>query len=122
MLATARARIAAPSAEDLEGTAIVTMATGDTAARGATALMQSLRDAGTRVPTLLVLLFRGGHGSEWCRNYERREARGRDINWVSRVRCAAWNEGGQFDRSFFAGTAVLELKRRGRRLVHGDYR
>ena len=70
------------SDEDLQGTAIVTMATGDTAARGATALMQSLRDSGTRVPTLLVLLFRGGHGSEWCKDYARREARGRNVNWV----------------------------------------
>jgi hypothetical protein len=75
LLAAARQTITRPTDEELKDTAIVTMATGDAAARGATALMQSLIDSGTRVPTLLVLIFRGGTGSTWCASEERRIAR-----------------------------------------------
>jgi hypothetical protein len=71
----ARQSIRRPTYDELKKTAIVTMATGDAAARGATALMQSLIDSGTRVPTLLVLIFRGGYGSEWCDNYKRKAMR-----------------------------------------------
>ena len=74
VLEAARRKIRRPTDKELEGTAIVTMATGDAAARSATALMQSLRDVGTRVPQLIVLLFRGGHGSKWCDNYARKKA------------------------------------------------
>ena len=52
---------------DFAGTAIVTMAAGNAAIRGAIALMGSLRDSGTRAETLLVLLSRGGEGSPECR-------------------------------------------------------
>lgn len=74
VLEAARRKIRRPTDKELEGTAIVTMATGDAAARSATALMQSLRDVGTRVPQLVVLLFRGGHGSKWCDDYPRKKA------------------------------------------------
>jgi hypothetical protein len=83
-LEAARRSIRQPTDEELKGTAIVTMATGDAAARGATALMQSLIDSGTRVPTLLVLVFRGGHGSAWCDDYPRKVARRGDMYWPCR--------------------------------------
>ena len=81
LLQAARAKLRRPTDEELDNTAIVTMATGDNAARGAVALMQSLRDVGTRVPRLIVLLFRGGHGSSWCDNYQRKQARLGSMNW-----------------------------------------
>jgi hypothetical protein len=62
----------------LENTAIVTLATGDTSARDAIALMRSLRDSNTQVPTLLVLLSRGGLGSADCNNQEWRKANKRE--------------------------------------------
>jgi hypothetical protein len=52
----------------LQDTAIITMATGDASAKDAIALMQSLRDVGTQVPHLIVLLVRGGTGSSDCTN------------------------------------------------------
>jgi hypothetical protein len=52
----------------LEGTAIVTMASGDHHARLAVALVQSLRDVETRIPNIVVLLPRGGIGSKDCQN------------------------------------------------------
>jgi hypothetical protein len=52
----------------LQDTAIITLATGDKSAKDAVALLQSLRDVNTQVPTLLVLLSRGGMGSEDCKN------------------------------------------------------
>jgi hypothetical protein len=87
-LAKARAAQRQPTAEELKDTAIVTMATGDAAARGATALMQSLIDSGTRVPTLLVLIFRGGHGSKWCDDYPRKQARHGTMNVYCGYECA----------------------------------
>jgi hypothetical protein len=55
---------------DLNDTAIITMASGSgESARHAVALLQSLRDAGTRVATLLVLLPRGSIGSNECNNF-----------------------------------------------------
>lgn len=53
---------------DFARTAIVTMVAGDIAARGAIVLLQSLRDVGTRVPEVIVALFRGGIGSPDCEN------------------------------------------------------
>lgn len=67
-----------PDDEDLEGTAFVTMATGDESARHAVALLQSMRDCGTRIPTLHVMLFRGGAGSRDCHDPASRSVRGRD--------------------------------------------
>lgn len=61
----------------LQNTAIMTLATGDTSARHAVALIQSLRDVGTRVPRIVALLSRGGRGSEECLNSEVKKARGR---------------------------------------------
>ena len=55
-----------PTDAELEGTAIVTMAAGDEAGLTSLALMQSLRDVGTRVPRLVVLLMQGGTGSADC--------------------------------------------------------
>lgn len=54
----------------LKDTAIVTLAAGDTSGKNAVALMKSLRDAGTKVPNLVVLLSRGGLGSDDCNNNE----------------------------------------------------
>jgi hypothetical protein len=61
----------------LDGTAIITMATGDKSAKDAVALMQSLRDVNTQVPNLIVLLSRGGMGSDDCNNatWKRENAR-----------------------------------------------
>ena len=67
-----------PTDEELAGTAFVTMATGDESGRHALALLQSLRDADTRIPTLFVMLVRGGGGSADCRDPHKRKERGRD--------------------------------------------
>ena len=45
---------------DLRGTAFVSMASDNDAGRLALAVFQSLRDVGTEVPTLLLMLMRGG--------------------------------------------------------------
>lgn len=63
--------------EWLQGTAIVTLAAGDDSGRLAVALVQSLRDAGTQVPTILVMLARGGRGSDDCKNATWMRQRGR---------------------------------------------
>lgn len=52
---------------DMTGTAYVTLATGNDAARGVIVLVQSLRDVGTRVDKIIVMLSRGGMGSPECR-------------------------------------------------------
>jgi hypothetical protein len=52
--------------EFLKDTAIISMASGDVSGRQAIALFQSLRNVGTRVPNLVVLLARGGTGSANC--------------------------------------------------------
>ena len=49
-------------------TAIITLATGDAAAKHAVVLVQALRDTNTVVPRIVVLLSRGGMGSEDCHN------------------------------------------------------
>ena len=49
------------------GSAIVTLAGGDTSARHLIALLQSLRDVKTELP-VIVLLARGGLGSQACKN------------------------------------------------------
>jgi len=61
----------------LEGTAIMILATGDNSARHAVALVQSLRDVGTRVPRIVALLSRGGVGSAHCLNFTHKEVIGR---------------------------------------------
>jgi len=63
--------------EDLKDTAIVTMATGDTAGRLAVAMLQSLRDSRTQIPNVIVLLVRGGLGSGDCQNPAWKAAHGR---------------------------------------------
>jgi hypothetical protein len=50
----------------LKGTALVTLVGGDISARQALALFQSLRDVGTRIPRIIALLARMGHGSDAC--------------------------------------------------------
>lgn len=62
----------------LDNTAIVTMATGDDAARLAVALVQSLRDVKTRVPHIVVLLSKGGLGSADCKDDNWKRAHGRE--------------------------------------------
>ena len=52
---------------DFDRTAIVTMATGNDAARGVIALVQSLRDSNTQAQDIVVMLSRGGGGSPECR-------------------------------------------------------
>jgi hypothetical protein len=66
-----------PTDEQLEGTAFVTMATGDDSARHALALVQSMRDVGTHIPFCHIMIFRGGSGSTDCRDDTSRRARGR---------------------------------------------
>jgi len=61
----------------LAGTAFVTMASDDNAARIAVTLMQSLRDVGTAVPNLVVLLMRGGIGSADCKDAQWKKRNGR---------------------------------------------
>lgn len=58
-------------------TAIITLATGDAAAKHAVALIQALRDSYTMIPRIIVLLSRGGIGSEDCHNDTLRNMRGR---------------------------------------------
>ena len=67
-----------PTDAELYNTAFITMATGDESARHAVALIQSLRDTNTRIPTVHVMLFRGGAGSVDCNNPFLRKARNRD--------------------------------------------
>jgi len=67
------------SAEDLKDTAMVSMASDDHSARLALALMQSLRDVGTQVPNLVLLLPRGGIGSDDCRDEAWRKARQQEL-------------------------------------------
>lgn len=67
----------------LEGTAIMTLATGDAAAKHAVALVQMLRDSFTQVPRIIVLLSRGGIGSEDCHNETLRATRGRHYSCSS---------------------------------------
>lgn len=75
---------APPTPEYLKDTAIVTLATGDTSARLALTLMKSLRDAGTQVPNLVVLLSRGGLGSADCNDGAWKKAHEReDISCAS---------------------------------------
>jgi len=61
----------------LEGTAIITLATGEESARHVVALVQSLRDTGTQVPRIVALVSRGGRGSSLCLNRTLMDERGR---------------------------------------------
>ena len=79
----ARRAAARAQRESLRGTAIVTLATGDAAARHAIALIKTLRDSGTRVPSIVVLLSRGGMGSADCHNETLRNARNRHYHCSS---------------------------------------
>ena len=55
------------------------MAAGDDSARHALALVQSLRDVGTRVPHIVLVLARGSMGSDDCKfNYSWRVSIGRE--------------------------------------------
>jgi hypothetical protein len=63
---------------DFKDTAVVTLATGNHAARGVIALVQSLRDVGTRAQDIVVMLSRGGSGSPECRNSAWKKAQGRE--------------------------------------------
>lgn len=65
---------------DFSDTAIVTMAAGDESARLAIALIQSLRDVQTVVPTIVVMLARGGVGSADCVNHTWKVSVGRADN------------------------------------------
>lgn len=60
-----------------DGAAIVTLAGGDTSAKHAIALIQSLRDVKTVLP-IIVLLARGGLGSATCHNNTWRRINNRD--------------------------------------------
>ena len=68
----------APVAKSVyDGAAIVTLAGGDTSAKHAIALIQSLRDVKTVLP-IIVLLARGGLGSATCHNNTWRRINNRD--------------------------------------------
>ena len=58
-------------------TAFITFAVGDAAAKHAVALLQEMRDMDTVIPRLIVLMSRGGMGSDDCHNDTKRNARGR---------------------------------------------
>lgn len=78
----AGAGASSPNASDaallfLAGTAAVSMASDDASMRDALAWAQSMRAAGTRIPTLLVLLCAGGIGAPACGNESWRAERGR---------------------------------------------
>ena len=63
---------------DFKDTAIVTLATGNNAARGVIALVQSLRDVGTRAQDIVVMLSQGGNGSPECHDPQWKKERGRE--------------------------------------------
>ena len=65
-------------------TAMITLATGDAAAKHAVVLLQALRDTETVIPRLIVLLSRGGMGSEDCHNETLRDRRSRHYHCSSR--------------------------------------
>ena len=69
--------------EEFRVTAIVTLATGDAAARHAIVLIKTLRDSGTLIPNIVVLLSRGGMGSADCHNETLRNARNRHYHCSS---------------------------------------
>jgi hypothetical protein len=73
------ARRAALEAYDaqFQDTAIVTLAVGDAAAKHAVALVQQLRDTNTAIPRIIVLLSRGGMGSDDCHNETNRDLKGK---------------------------------------------
>ena len=80
-----RRRTAEAELEALYGdTAMITLATGDAAAKHAVVLIQALRDTNTVIPRLIVLLSRGGMGSEDCHNETKRVQRGRHYHCSSR--------------------------------------
>jgi hypothetical protein len=62
----------------LKDTAMVTLAMGDEAARLAVAWARSLRDVNTEIPNLIVLLSRGGIGSEMCHDGEWKKSKARE--------------------------------------------
>jgi len=66
-----------PAALDLSQSAFVSMASGDEAGMMALVLMQSLRDVGTAVPNLVLMLMRGGKGSANCLDPAWKSARNR---------------------------------------------
>lgn len=63
--------------EMYKDTAMITLATGDSAAKHAVVLLKGLRDTGTQIPHLIVLLSRGGMGSADCHNETLRNQRNR---------------------------------------------
>ena len=67
-----------PPADEPEGkpSAIITLVGGDAAARHAVSLVQSLRDVDTKLK-VVVLLGRGGIGSEACRDQNWKEKNNR---------------------------------------------
>jgi hypothetical protein len=67
------------TSDDLKDTAMVSMASDDHSARLALTLMQSLRDVDTQVPNLVLLLARGGIGSDDCRDEAWRKARQQEL-------------------------------------------
>lgn len=89
----------------LVGTAVVTMAAGDDAGRLAVALVQSLRDSGTQVPVIEVMLARGGRGSADCNNGTWKAARGR-----SGIPC---NSPDAIDEEIVSGVYLDALRRLG---------
>jgi hypothetical protein len=67
------------SSENLADTALVTLIGGDISARSALALFQSLRDVGTRIPHIIAMLARGGHGSNACNSREWKISQNRSL-------------------------------------------
>ncbi len=68
------------SVNPYDGAAFVTLAGGDASARNLVALVQSLRDVGTKLP-IVILLARGGLGSAVCIDNDWKKKMGRpDVN------------------------------------------
>lgn len=68
---------------NLTNTAFISMASSDESGKLALAMFQSLRDVGTQVPHLVLMLARGGVGSADCQSTEWRKANGRE-----NIRCS----------------------------------
>ena len=66
-----------PAAKENPQNVIMTMIAGNSAARHAVVLIQSLRDVGTKADAIIVMLQQGGIGSPECYNDTRRLLLGR---------------------------------------------
>ena len=81
---TAMQRATAAYEAQFADTAFITLAVGDAAAKHAVALLQEMRDTNSVIPRFIVLLSRGGMGSEDCHNETLRNMRGKHYRCSSK--------------------------------------